>query len=147
MPSTLKLTLMWPATSVNNDGRTDFLRLSHLTALSAGVNYHLRCIHKGLMAFSRVTPPIRMHDQAILTRCFDPDVPTSDASGSLLPVVLNRWYDSTKKKYELVICNWRATAYTSLETLDFLFSSVRCRINISVFVNNMTNSYSLLAHR
>ena len=53
-------THMWPAASVNNDGRTDYLRLSHLTALPAGVNYHLRCIHKGLMASSRVTPPIQM---------------------------------------------------------------------------------------
>ena len=38
-------THMWPATSVNNDGRTDYLRLSHLMALSAGVNNHLRCIN------------------------------------------------------------------------------------------------------
>ena len=62
---------MWPATSVNNDGRTDCLRLSHLTALSTGVNNHLRRIHKELTAFWRVTPPIRMHDQTILTRPFD----------------------------------------------------------------------------
>ena len=62
---------MWPAVDVNNDSRTDYLRLSHLTALPAGVNNHLRCIHKGLAAFSRVTPPIQMHDQTILTR-FDP---------------------------------------------------------------------------
>ena len=65
-------THMWPATSVNNHGRTDYLGLSHLAALSAGVNNYLRCIHKGLKAFSRVTPPIRMHDQTILTRSFDP---------------------------------------------------------------------------
>ena len=39
---------MWPAADVNNDGRTDYLRLSHLTTLPAGVNNHLRCIHKGL---------------------------------------------------------------------------------------------------
>ena len=53
-------THMWPAASVNNDGRTDYHRLSHFTALPAGVNNHLRCIHKGLTAFSRVTPPIQM---------------------------------------------------------------------------------------
>ena len=52
-------THMWPATSVNNDGRTDYLRLSHLMALSARVNNCLRCIRKGLTAFLRVTPPIR----------------------------------------------------------------------------------------
>ena len=44
-------THMWPATCNNNDGRTDYLRRSHLTALPAGVNNHLRCIHKGLAAF------------------------------------------------------------------------------------------------
>ena len=68
-------THMWPATSVNNDGRTDYLRLSHLAALSSGVNNYLRCIHKGLKAFSRVTPPIQMHDQTsltCLTQSFDP---------------------------------------------------------------------------
>ena len=65
-------THLWPATSVNNDGRTDYLRLSHFAALSAGVHNYLRCIHKGLKAFSRVTPPIRMHDQTILTWSFDP---------------------------------------------------------------------------
>ena len=48
-------THMWPAASVNNDGRTDYLRLSHLTALPAGVNNH-----KGFTAFSQVTPPIQM---------------------------------------------------------------------------------------
>ena len=48
-------THMWPATSVSNDGRTDYLRLSHLTALSAGVSNYLRCIHKELTAFSWVT--------------------------------------------------------------------------------------------
>ena len=53
-------THMWPAATVNNDGRTDYLRLSHLSALPPGVNNHLRCIHKGLTAFSRVTPPIQM---------------------------------------------------------------------------------------
>ena len=63
------------ATPLNNYGRTDYLRLSHLTALPAGVNNHLRCIHKGLAAFSRVTPPIEMHDQTILTRSFDPMCP------------------------------------------------------------------------
>ena len=63
---------MWPAADVNNDGRTDYLRLSHLTTLPAGVNYHLRCIHKELAAFSQVTPPIQMHDQTILTQSFDP---------------------------------------------------------------------------
>ena len=52
-------------------------------------------IHKGLTSFSRVSPPIRMHDQTTLTRSY---VPSSDASGSWLPVVLNRWYDKTKKK-------------------------------------------------
>ena len=65
-------THMWPVISVNNDGRIDYLRLSHLTALSAGVNNHLRCIHKGLTASLRVTPPIRMHHQTILTWSFDP---------------------------------------------------------------------------
>ena len=75
-------THMWPATSVNNDDRTDYLRLSHLTALSAGVNNHLRCIHKGLTAFSRVTPPIQMHDQTILTRSFDPMMPAEVGSRS-----------------------------------------------------------------
>ena len=65
-------THMGPAASVNNDGRTDYLRLSHLTALPAGVNNHLRCIHKGLAPFSQVTLPIQMHDQTILTRSFDP---------------------------------------------------------------------------
>ena len=64
-------THMWPAASVNNDGRTDYLRLSHLTALPAGVNNHLRCIHKGLTAFSRVTPPIQMTIKQFLTRSFD----------------------------------------------------------------------------
>ena len=63
-------THMWPATSVNNDDGTDYLRLSHLTTLSAGVNNYLRCIHKGLTAFSRVTPSIRVHDQTISTRSF-----------------------------------------------------------------------------
>ena len=106
---------MWPATSVSNDDRADYLRLSHLTALSAGVNNYLRCIHKGLTAFSRVTPPILMHDQTIFNKIFWSD----DASGSWLPVVLNRWYDNTKKSLELIICNWRATAYTSLETNRF----------------------------
>ena len=53
-------THMWPAASVSNDGRTDYLRLSHLTALPAGVNNHLRCIHKGLTAFSQITPLIQM---------------------------------------------------------------------------------------
>ena len=43
-----------------NDGRTNYLRLSHLTALPAVVNNHLRCIHKGLKDCSRVTPPIQM---------------------------------------------------------------------------------------
>ena len=80
---------MWPATSVNNDDGTDYLRLSHLTALSAGVNDYLRYIHKGLAAFSRVTPPIRVQDQTILTRSFDP-MDFADVSGSWLPVVLNR---------------------------------------------------------
>ena len=42
-----------------------------------------------------------------------------DASGSWLPVVLNRWYDNTKKSHELVVCNWHATTYTSLETNNF----------------------------
>ena len=42
---------MWPAASVNNDSRTNYLRLSHFTALSAGVNNHLGCIHKGLTAW------------------------------------------------------------------------------------------------
>ena len=104
-------THMWPATSVNNDDGTDYLRLSHLTALSVGVNNYLRCIHKGLTAFSRVTPPIRVHDQTILTRSFDPMDYHPDASGIWLPVVLNRWYDNTKRKsHELVVCNWRVTA-------------------------------------
>ena len=53
-------TPMWPAATVNNDGRTDYLRLSHLMALPAGVNNHLMSIHKGLTAFSRVNPPIEM---------------------------------------------------------------------------------------
>ena len=69
---TAEWTHMWPAAGVNNDGRTDYLRLSHLTTLPAGVNNNLRCIHKGLAAFPRVTPPIQMHDQTILTRSFDP---------------------------------------------------------------------------
>ena len=69
---TAEWTHMWPAAGVNNDGRTDYLRLSHLTTLPAGVNNHLRCIHKGLAAFPRVTLPIQMHDQTILTRYFDP---------------------------------------------------------------------------
>ena len=69
---TAEWTHMWPAAGVNNDGRTDYLRLSHLTTLPAGVNNHLRCIHKGSAAFPRVTPPIQMHDQTILTRSFYP---------------------------------------------------------------------------
>ena len=105
-------THMWPATSVNNDDRTDYPRLSHLTALSAWVNNHLRCIHKGLKAFSWVTPPIRVHDETIWTRSFDPMDYHPDASGSWLPVVLNRWYYNTKKSHELVVCNWRAPACT-----------------------------------
>ena len=53
MPSTLNEPTCDPLpTSVNNDGRTDYLRLSHLTALPTGVSDHLRCIHKGLTAFS-----------------------------------------------------------------------------------------------
>ena len=40
--------------------------------LSAGVNNHLRYIHKGLMPISRVTPLIWMHDQTILTQSADP---------------------------------------------------------------------------
>ena len=73
---------LFTATSVNNDGRTDNLRLSHLTALSTGVNNYLRCIHKGLTAFSWVTPSIRMHDQMILTRSFDPMMPAEVGSQS-----------------------------------------------------------------
>ena len=60
-------THMRPATSVNNDDGTDYLRL-------------------------------RVHDQTIVTRSIDPRDYHPDASGSWLPVVLNRWYDNTKKK-------------------------------------------------
>ena len=67
-----------------------------------------------LTAFSRVTPPIWMHDQTILTRSFDP------MYQHLMPAE---------------ICNWHATAYT---LLDFLFGPVRYRIDIYIFVNNMT---------
>ena len=89
-------THMWLAATVNNDGRTDYLRLSHLTALPAGVNNHLRCIHKGLTAFLRVTPPIQMTIKQFNT-IFWFDVQTSDASGSWLPVVLNRRLITRKK--------------------------------------------------
>ena len=116
-------THMWPATSVNNDDGTDYLRLSHLTALSAGVNNYLRCIYysQRISGFLASYSPIRVHDQTISTRSFDP-MDFADVSGSWLPVVLNRWYDNTKKKaIELVVCNWRATAYTSLKTNKFSF--------------------------
>ena len=118
--------------------RTDYLRLSHLAALSAWVNNYLRCIHKGLKAFSRVTPPIRMHDQTILTRSFDPTY-HHHVSGSWLPVVLKRWYDNMKKK----VTSWLFATDVPLLThrekwIGFLFGSVRYRINISVFVINMT---------
>ena len=92
-------THVWPASCDNNDGRTDYLRLSNLTALPAGVNNHLRCIHKGLSAFSRVTPSIQMHDQAILNTI---SVPASDTSGSWLPIVLSRHHNIKKKPW--VVC-------------------------------------------
>ena len=67
-----ELTHMWPSTSVNNHGRTEstnYLRLSQLTALSAGVNNHLRCIHKGLTAFLWFTPPITWSHYMDPTNC------------------------------------------------------------------------------
>ena len=108
-------THMWPATSVNNDDGTDYLRLSHLTALSAGVNNYLRCIHKGLTAFSQVTPPIRVHDQTILTQSFDP---MDYASGIWLPAILNIWYDNTKKAMS---CLWRLWQWFGKNKYDLSF--------------------------
>ena len=55
---------------------------------SAGVNNYFMCIRKGLKAFSRVTPPIRMHDQAILTRSFDPMMAGEVGSWDKAPIFL-----------------------------------------------------------
>ena len=134
-------THLWPATSVNNHGRTNYLRLSHLAALSAGVNNYLRCIHKGLKAFSRVTPPIRMHDQTIFNTIFWSDVPDiiwcqrKLAPGRTKKMI---WQHEKKK-----VTSWLFATDVPLLThrekrIGFLFGSIRYRINISVFVINMT---------
>ena len=116
-------THMWPATSVNNHGRTDYLRLSHLAALSAGVNN-----------YSSYSADSNARSNNFNT-IFWSDVPSSDVSGSWLPVVLKRWYDNMKKKKSRVGC----LLLTHCEKgIGFLFGSVRYRINISVFVINMT---------
>ena len=49
-----------------------------------------------------------MHDRTILTKS---DVPTSDAKNHM----------TTQKKHELLVHNWRATAYAPLETIRFSF--------------------------
>ena len=90
-------THMWPTTSVNNEGRTDYPRLSHLAALSAGVNklsqVHSQRIKGFLASYSTESNAWSNNFNTI----FWSDVPSSDVRGSWLPVVLNRWYDNTKK--------------------------------------------------
>ena len=93
-----------PVSTVTAGPITSDFHTLRLFPLESILNNHLRCIHKWLMAFSRVTSPIRMNNQAILTQSFDPMYHHLDVSGSWLTVVLNRWYDNTKKKKPLVVC-------------------------------------------
>ena len=68
MPSTLKCGLLPVSTMEAGLITSDF----HILWPFSLESIILRCIHIGLRTFSRVPLPIRMHDQAILTRSFDP---------------------------------------------------------------------------
>ena len=47
---------------------------------------------------------------------------SDDASGSWLPVVLNRWYDNTKKSHELFVCNWSCHCLHIIRNKQIFFS-------------------------
>ena len=114
---------MWPAADVNNDGRTDLPQTftpydpSCWSQLSSQV--HSQRISGFLASYSADSNAWSNNFNTI----FWSDEPTSDASGSWLQVVLNRQHNTKQKSHELVVCNWRATTYTSLETIRFSFRS------------------------
>ena len=113
---------MGPAASVNNDGRTDHLRLSHLTALPDGVKVHSQRI-SGFLANSNAW-------SNNFDTIFWSNVPTSDASG----------VDdiTTRKKARSCLFATDVPLLTHRwKWLDFLFSSVRYRSNIYIFVNTL----------
>ena len=94
-----------------------------ITALSAGVKIHLRCIHKGLMAFSWVTTQIRMHDQTIFDAIFWFDVRTTIWRHWKLALDHTKFisHEDMKNKPWVGVYDWCATAYTLLETIRFSF--------------------------